>query len=85
MEEQKYFVPDFEWRLEFFKYPAGDPREHGETRIDHRDKIVKLHFNFHDLKLAPLQRERLIFLLGPRYNPKKCNQFKIVCNQFETF
>ena len=79
MEQQKYFEPNFEFRTEFFKYPAGDVREHGNTRVDHRDKVAIVHFDFSNLNLAPLQRERMIFLLGPRYKPEMGNQFKIVC------
>jgi hypothetical protein len=60
-------------------------REHGNTRVDHRDKVAIIHFDFRNLNLAPLQRERMIFLLGPRYKPEMGNQFKIVCKQFMTF
>ena len=67
MEEQKYFIPDFSWRLTFDKYPHGDTREHGDMRIDHRDKVAKIIFDMRDLGLSPEQRERFIFLLGPRY------------------
>lgn len=83
MEEHKYFVPDFTWRLVFDKYPHGDTREHGNTRIDHRDKVAKIYFDLRDLKLSPEQRERLTFLLGPRY--KGGHEIKIVCRQFLTF
>jgi hypothetical protein len=59
------------------KYPHGDVREHGNMRIDHRDKVVKITFDLRDLKLSPEQRERFVFLLGPRY--KEGHQQKIVC------
>lgn len=37
------------------------------------------------MNLAPLQRERLIFLLGPRYNPKYPWLFKVVAKQYPDF
>ena len=69
--------------MTFDKYPHGDVREHGDTRIDHRDKVAKIFFDLRDLGLSPEQRERFIFLLGPRYN--ESHQVKIVCRQFMTF
>ena len=36
-----------------------------------------------DLKLAPLQRQRFIFLLGPRY--KGSDKVKLVCRQYGTY
>lgn len=53
MRQHKYYPPDFEWKLEFSKFPAGDVREHGDTRIDHRDKIAKITFDLRDLNLSP--------------------------------
>lgn len=38
-----------------------------------------------ELRLAPLQRERFIFLLGRRYNPTKPHSVKIVVKQYNTF
>ena len=52
-EEQKYFPPDFLWRVEFSKYPSGDVREHGKTRTDHRDKVCKFYFDMGAMKLSP--------------------------------
>lgn len=78
-------MPDFEWTIQTDKYPAGDVREHGTTRTDHRDKVAKIEFNMQDLKLSPEQRERLIFLLGPRYRPEHGNKIKIVQRSFLTF
>jgi len=53
--------------MQFDKYPSGDTRENETQRIDHRDKKAKVFFDMRDMKLSPEQRERLIFLLGPRY------------------
>jgi len=53
MEEQKYLPTDFPWEAEFHRYPSGDLREHGKTRIDHRDKMSKIRFDLRDLNLSP--------------------------------
>ena len=58
-------------------------REHGNTRIDHRDKVARIDFDLRDLYLSPEQRERFVFLMGPRY--KEGHQQKLVCRQFLTF
>ena len=50
---------------------AGDIREDEPNKVDDRERVSKLRFKLSDLKLQPLQKERFIFLLGPRYNPKK--------------
>ena len=83
LEEQKYFPPNFTWKITFDKYPAGDVREHGNTRIDHRDKVARVDFDLRDLQLSPEQRERFVFLMGPRY--KEGHQQKLVSRQFLTF
>ena len=36
-----------------------------------------------ELKLCPLQRQRFIFLLGPRY--KGSDKVKLVCRQYNTY
>ena len=38
-----------------------------------------------DMNLFPMQRERLIFLLGPRYKPEKPHRLKIVVKQYPDF
>ena len=65
----KYFPPDFVWHVSTDKYPAGDRREHGNTRVDHRDKVAKIELDMREMNLTTEQRERMIFLLGPRYKP----------------
>ena len=84
-EDQKYFPPDFQWIMQFDKYPSGDTREHVSQRIDHRDKKAKIFFDMRDMNLSPEQRERLIFLLGRRYEEKDGHQFKIVYRDFKTY
>jgi len=37
------------------------------------------------MKLAPLQRERFIFLLGPRFNPKKPFDVRLVMRQYNDY
>ena len=84
MEQQKYFPPDFTWDVTTVKYPAGDPREHaGTTRTDHRDKKARITFDLRDFHFSPEQRERFVFLMGPRYQGSHVN--KIVCAKFLTF
>lgn len=63
-------------------YPSDDVRQHGDDRIDHRDKIMKFYFDIRDFGLGPLQRERFTFLLGPRY--KGSHKFKLVGNKHLT-
>ena len=64
---------------------AGDRRQANERNTDDRDRVSKLRFDLRHLNLQPLQRERFIFLLGPRYNPKKPHSIKIVTKQYATF
>lgn len=47
--------------------------------------MAKITIDIRELNLAPLQRERFQFLLGPRYNPKKPHFCKIVISQYNTF
>ena len=44
-------------------------------------------FDMSKMSLSPQQRERMIFLLGPRYNAKRGNvhEFKIVCDHFPSY
>ena len=77
-EQMKYYAPNFPVMAEYKRYTAGDIRQNNPNNIDDRERVSKLMINLRDLKLAPLQRERFIFLLGPRYNPKKPHEVKIV-------
>lgn len=52
-EEQKYFPPDFQWRVSLSRYPAGDIRENEPGRVDHRDKKARFDFDFADMGLSP--------------------------------
>lgn len=42
-----------------------------------------ISFDLRDFHFSPEQRERFVFLMGPRYIGSHIN--KIVCNKFETF
>jgi len=53
--------------------------------MDNRERVAKIFIDMREMNLATLQRERLIFLLGPRFNPKKPYQLKIVAKQHNTF
>lgn len=83
-EEMKYFPPNFEIKTGYKKYVAGDTRP-TENTYDNRERVAKISLDMRDLKLAPLQRRRMIFLLGPRYNPAKPHHIKIVYSQYNTF
>jgi hypothetical protein len=53
--------------------------------LDTREAVAKFTLDMRELKLAPLQRERFIFLLGRRFNPEKPHNVKIVVKQYNTF
>lgn len=84
-EQLAFHTPDLHVNASYKRYTAGDYRQGDENNIDDRDRISKLKFDLRDLHLAPLQRERFIFLLGPRWNPKKPHDIKIVTKQYATF
>ena len=70
-EQLKYYTPDIYVQATYKRYVAGDIREDEPNNVDDRERVSKLRFKLSDLNLQPLQKERFIFLLGPRYNPKK--------------
>ncbi len=85
----KYFPPNFIIDATYKRYTAGDMRVHVDyddplPNIDNREAVVKLRFDLKELYLAPLQRERFIFLMGPRMSPAK-NKVKIVVKQYNTY
>jgi len=86
MEQHKYYPPNFPFFSTYKRHDAGDQRkdEQGNTR-DVRERVAKLRIDLRDLKLFPLQRERFVYLLGPRYNAQRPHDIKIVCKQYETF
>ena len=75
-EQMKYFPPNIIFDVEYKRYTAGDYRQNDENNTDDRERVSKIRFDIRDLNLAPLQRERFIFLLGSRYNHEK-NPFKV--------
>lgn len=83
-EHQKYFPPDFVINMEQNQYP-GDDQRFTENNSDHRPAIARITVDMRQMKLAPLQRERFIFLLGPRYNPKKPFDVRIVMRQYSEY
>jgi hypothetical protein len=60
-------------------------RVNDENNLDLRGEVAKIWIDIREMNLAPLQRERFIFLLGRRYNPKKVHDVKIVCKQYATY
>ena len=84
-EQMKYYPPKFTLFAEYKRYTAGDYREGHPNNTDDRDRVSKITGNLREFNLAPLQRKRFIFLLGPRWDPKKPNHVKIVTKQYPTF
>ena len=80
----RMFPPDFIMHAELKLYMAGDQRRNNENNTDDRNRTSRIHFDLRDLKLQPLQRERFIFLLGPRYDPENPHKIKIVTKQYPT-
>ena len=74
----KYFAPDPLFVVPYKRYTAGDYRHNDPRNIDDRERVAKIIFDLRELQLQPLQRERFIFLLGPRWNKEKPHQVKIV-------
>ena len=81
----KYYPPNFTLNVDYKRYTAGDYRQNNPNNLDDRDRISKITGDLREFNLAPLQRKRFIFLLGPRWDPKKPNHVKIVTKQYPTF
>jgi hypothetical protein len=75
MEEFKYYEEPFNIQAQYKKYTAGDTRM--EDNLDTRDRVAKITVDLTDMGLAPLQRQRMIFLLGNRFTGS--DKIKIVC------
>ena len=71
--------------VDFKRYTAGDQRQNTDLNLDDRERVSKITFDLRDMNLQPLQRERFVFLLGPRYNPEKPHKIKIVTKQYATY
>lgn len=80
-EEFKYYYDAFDIQGVYKKYTAGDTRT--EDNLDNRERVAKIWVQLNEMGLAPLQRQRFIFLLGNRYNGS--SKIKIVCRQYNTF
>jgi hypothetical protein len=81
LEEFKYQPAKFDITANYKKYTAGDTRP--EDNLDNRDRVAKIWVHLRDMGLAPLQRQRLIFLLGNRWTGS--DKIKIVCKQYNTW
>ena len=81
----RFFFPDFVVNAEFKRHTAGDMRQNNPKVMDDRDRISKIKLDMRDMQLQPLQKRRLIFLLGPRWNPTRPHDIKIVTKQYPTF
>ena len=80
-EEFKYYYDAFDIQGVYKKYTAGDTRT--EDNLDNRERVAKIWVQLNEMGLAPLQRQRFIFLLGNRYTGS--SKIKIVCRQYNTF
>jgi len=76
--------PNFYIDTMYKRYTAGDVRP-GEANLDNRERVAKISLDMRDLRLAPLQRDRLIYLLGPRWSDARKHHIKIVYGQYNTF
>jgi len=80
--EQYMFPPLFTIKMITNDYKViSNNKTFAVHKGDNRNNIAKIELDFDDMKLSPLQRERIIFLLGPRYK-KGSKKFKIVCRQY---
>jgi len=82
MLEQEICPPNFP--IEFLSniYYGADLTYDSVQKGDKRNREGKFVVNINDMNLTRLQRQRLIFLLGPRY--KNSSKFKIVYRKYET-
>ena len=79
MNEHTYFPPDLAIKMIYRRYMATDLREHTESNTETRDRVAKIEIDINELNFSVRQRERFVFLLGPRYNPLRPFYCKIVC------
>ena len=70
-------------RVESRIYPEADKRRNNPLNLDHRDKLCKIRFDLREMGLSTEQRERFVFLLGPRYSGTPIN--KIVYGKYHTY
>ncbi|CDW78017.1 UNKNOWN [Stylonychia lemnae] len=79
-QEHKYFPPDFAIEICYKKYHVGDT---SYNSTDTRERIAKIRVDINTMKLTIPQKERFIYLLGPRYTGSSV--IKIVSKQYNTF
>jgi hypothetical protein len=78
--------PTIYMHAQYNDYAGGDLRpESNPANMDNRHRVSKLYFDIRNFRLAPLQRNRFQYLLGPRWNPQKPHHLKIVSSRFPTF
>lgn len=78
--EFEKFPINNEARVEISHYKDREERPHGNKEKFLRESVVKMYVNMDNWNLTKKQKERLIFLLGPRY--KGTSEFKIVSRQY---
>jgi len=82
MLEQEISPPNFPLEIQTNIYYGADLTYENIQRGDKRNREGKFVVNMNDMNLSRLQKQRLIFLLGPRY--KNSSKFKIVFRKYET-
>ena len=82
--EHELYPPKFRIQAEFKKYFLDDTRW-TKNNLDIRSRVCKLVVDMRELHLSPLQRQRFIYLLGPRYNPSYPFKAKIVVRQYPKY
>lgn len=84
-DDFKHWEPDFPISVCYKRYTAGDTRVDNPENRDNRERVAKIRMDIRTLKLAPLQRNRFQYLMGPRWNPRMPHHLKVVCSQYNTF
>ena len=83
-EQHKYFPPEFIVNVQYSRYPGDDQRFTADN-LDPRAAVARLHVDMREMRLAPLQRERFVYLLGPRYNPKRPFDIRLIVRQYSKY
>jgi hypothetical protein len=85
MFEQYLAPPIFNVTAYKSDYAAISSFKHLKTnKADQRNDVARFEVDIREIMLSPLQKKRMIFLLGPRYN-QRTSKFKIVCRRYATY
>lgn len=84
VKQDTYFPPKFDMQVTMNRYVAGDVTPL-DTNYDTRGRVAKITLDIRDLQLAPLQRKRFQYLMGPRWNPRRPHHLKIVYGLYNDY